>query len=49
MKKSLAAMLPGLLFTSAFLTLLTLSSGCLVRPIGYAPYRYHHHGGYRRW
>ena len=48
MKKSLTASLPGLFFTSIFLSLVTLSSGCLVRPIGYAPYRYHH-GGYRRW
>lgn len=50
MKKSLAALLPGLLFVSLFSSLLTLSTGCLVRPIGYAPYRpHHHHGGYRRW
>lgn len=44
MKKSL---LPGLILSSVFLCLVTLSSGCIVRPIGYGGYYpHHHHHGY---
>lgn len=48
MKKSLAALFPGLALTGVLMSLVTLGSGCVVRPIGYGGGYYHHHH-HRGW
>jgi len=51
MKKSLALLLPGLLFTTSLMaSVLVFGSGCVVRPGGHGHYHpYHHPGRHRGW
>lgn len=48
MKKSPTALFSGLFVMSVLLSLVTLGSGCVVRPIGYGG-GYHHHHHHRGW
>lgn len=51
MKNALAKILPGVFLSTLLASMLTLDTGCVVRPVGYGYHHphYHHPGRHRGW